>query len=177
MMRKLSNNELQRVSTETFKASPKIPLVVVLDNIRSQNNIGSVFRTCDAFPVEEILLCGITATPPHPEIHKTALGATDSVNWRYMADTRDAIAELKSKGYHILSVEQAENSEKLGEYRLPSGQRTALIFGHEVHGVSQEVVDLSDGCLEVPQYGTKHSLNISVCAGIVIWDLFRQTSR
>jgi tRNA G18 (ribose-2'-O)-methylase SpoU len=173
-MKKLKNSELQRKSIAEFKSAEKTPLVVVLDNIRSQNNTGSIFRTSDAFLVEEIILCGITAVPPHPEIHKTALGSTDSVNWRYMESTLEAISYLRNKGYSILAIEQAEGSISLEDYQPEAGTGQAVIFGHEVHGVSQEVMDACDVCLEIPQYGTKHSLNISVCAGLVIWEFFKK---
>ncbi|MEN8230398.1 MAG: RNA methyltransferase [Bacteroidota bacterium] len=175
-MRKLLNEELNRLEVEAYKESKKIPVMVVLDNIRSQNNIGSVFRTADAFRLEGIYLCGITATPPHREIHKTALGATESVNWEYHKKTINAIIELKEKDYQILSIEQAEGAVSLDQLKLLPGQKYAIVFGHEVRGVEQEVVDLSDHCVEIPQYGTKHSLNISVAAGIVIWEVFKQFS-
>jgi 23S rRNA (guanosine2251-2'-O)-methyltransferase len=173
-MRKLLNAELDRLDVEEFKKAPKIPVTVVLDNVRSQNNIGSVFRTADAFRLERLFLCGITATPPHREIHKTALGATESVEWVYREETVSAIGELREKGYRILCVEQAEGAILLPELRLEPGERLALVFGHEVRGVAQKVVDMSDGCIEIPQFGTKHSLNISVAAGIVIWEVFRR---
>lgn len=172
-MRKLLNEELERLSVEEFKRVEKVPLVVVLDNVRSLNNIGSVFRTADAFRLEGIYLCGITATPPHREIHKTALGATESVNWVYREETKDAIAELKEKAYRIYSVEQTEAAVMLDQVQLQDKEKYALVFGHEIRGVDQEVVDMSDQCIEIPQHGTKHSLNISVAAGIVIWELFR----
>lgn len=176
-MRKLLNDELDRLSVEEFKRVDKIPLTLVLDNVRSLNNIGSVFRTADAFRLEKIYLCGITATPPHREIHKTALGATESVPWEYREETVDAISELKRTGYQIFSVEQAEGALLLDQVQLADNQKYALVFGHEVRGVEQRVVDMSDYCLEIPQYGTKHSLNISVAAGIVIWELFRALSK
>lgn len=171
--RKLKLEELSRLSLEEFQGAEKIPLVVVLDNIRSRNNIGSVFRTSDAFRVEEIILCGITATPPNAEIHKTALGAEDSVKWRYVEKTLTAVDELKAGGYTVYAVEQAENSLTLEQLTLERNRSYAVIFGHEVHGVQQAVVDASDGCIEIPQYGTKHSLNVSVTAGIVLWDFFK----
>lgn len=171
--RKLRVEELNRISIEDFRSTVKIPLTVVLDNVRSQHNIGSVFRTGDAFRVEEILLCGITATPPNAEIHKTALGAEDSVKWRYFEETLSAVRELKTNGYTVFSVEQAENSFSLEMFRPDTNRKYAVVFGHEVHGVQQEVIDASDGCLEIPQSGTKHSLNVSVTAGIVIWDFFK----
>lgn len=172
--RKLKVEELNRISIEEFQEAKKIPMVIVLDNVRSLNNIGSVFRTSDAFRVEEILLCGITATPPNTEIHKTALGAEDSMKWRYFDDTLSAIQELKAKDYTVFSVEQAENSISLESVQLDKNKKYAVILGHEVHGVQQLVIDASDGCIEIPQYGTKHSLNVSVTAGIVIWDFFKQ---
>jgi len=175
-MRKLFNEELGRLSVGEFKEASKIQVVVVLDNIRSQNNIGSVFRTADAFRLEGIFLCGITATPPHREIHKTALGATESVHWEYYPDTVTAVTVLKEKGYLILSVEQAEGALSLENIQLYPDQKYALVFGHEVRGIEQKVLDLSDNCIEIPQYGTKHSLNISVAAGIVIWEVFRKFS-
>lgn len=173
-MRKLLNEELDRLSVEAFKKIDKVPLTIVLDNIRSLHNIGSVFRTADAFRLEGIYLCGITATPPHREIHKTALGATDSVSWVYREKTTEAILELKEKGYLIYSVEQTEGAILLDQVQLSEKKKYALVFGHEIRGVDQQVVDLSDHCIEIPQYGTKHSLNISVAAGIVIWELFRR---
>ena len=173
-MRKLANNELNRLSVPAFKQADKIPVVVVLDNVRSLNNIGSVFRTSDAFLVDRILLCGITATPPHKDIHKTALGATESVEWKYFPDTAEAIEELKSEGYSIIAVEQTEVSISLDRFRVKRDMKYAFIFGHEIRGVSQEIVDMSHSSLDIPQFGTKHSLNISVCAGMVIWEVFRQ---
>lgn len=172
--RKLKLEELNRLSVEAYKEVAKIPLAVVLDNIRSQHNIGSVFRTSDAFRVKEILLCGITATPPNVEIHKTALGAEDAVSWRYFEETQEALQVLKKAGYTVFSIEQAENSISLESITLEKEKKYAVIFGHEVHGVQQAIVDSSDGCIEIPQYGTKHSLNVSVTAGIVIWDFFRK---
>ena len=172
-MRKLLNEELDRLTVEDFKKVEKIPFTIVLDNVRSLHNIGSVFRTADAFRLEAIYLCGITATPPHREIHKTALGATESVFWEYREETIEAIRELKEKGYLIYSVEQTEGAVLLDQVQLSDKQKYALVFGHEIRGVDQQVVDLSDQCIEIPQYGTKHSLNISVAAGIVIWELFR----
>jgi tRNA G18 (ribose-2'-O)-methylase SpoU len=176
-MRKLLNEELDRLSVEDFKKVDKIPFMLVMDNIRSLHNIGSLFRTSDAFRLEGIYLCGITATPPHREIHKTALGATESVDWVYREETTDAISELKEKGYMILSVEQTEGAILLDQVQLSGNQKYALVFGHEIRGVDQKVVDMSDQCIEIPQYGTKHSLNISVAAGIVIWELFRRRGR
>jgi len=171
-MRKLKNNELERLSVQDFKTSKKTPLIVVLDNIRSLNNIGSVFRTCDAFLIEKIYLCGITAKPPHKDIHKTALGSTDSVTWEYVEDTLELIKKLKESKVEVISIEQAENATMLNNF-IPQQLTTyAIVFGNEVKGVSQNVVDESDVVLEIPQFGTKHSLNISVSAGVVIWDLF-----
>jgi len=175
-MRKLLNEELDRLTVGEFRESKKIPVVAVLDNIRSQNNIGSVFRTADAFRLEGVILCGITATPPHREIHKTALGATDSVHWEYHEETSDAVLALKLKGYQIISVEQAKGAVTLEQLHLSPDQKYALVFGHEIRGVDQKVVDLSHKCVEIPQHGTKHSLNISVAAGIVIWEVFRRFS-
>jgi len=172
-MRKLLNEELDRLSIDAFKEVDKIPFTVVLDNVRSLHNIGSVFRTADAFRLEKIYLCGITATPPHREIHKTALGATESVSWEYRENTTNIIAELKKQDYLIWSVEQTEGAVLLDEIQVSDNKKYALVFGHEIRGVDQEVVDMSDRCIEIPQYGTKHSLNISVAAGIVIWELFR----
>lgn len=175
-MRKLGNEELDRLSVGEFKEASKIPVVVVLDNVRSQNNIGSVFRTADAFRLEGIYLCGITSCPPHREIHKTALGATESVYWEYHKASTTAITKLKEKGYRILSVEQTEGAQALDTIELSPDQKYALVFGHEIRGVDQAVVDMSDHCIEIPQYGTKHSLNISVAAGIVLWEVFRKFS-
>ena len=173
-MRKLLNEELGRLSVDAFRKLEKIPIVVVLDNVRSLHNIGSIFRTADAFRLEGIYLCGITATPPHREIHKTALGATESVHWEYREETTRLIQELKEQDYRIFSIEQAEGAVTLDQIQLRGNQKYALVFGHEIRGVKQEVVDRSDQCIEIPQYGTKHSLNVSVAAGIVIWELFRK---
>lgn len=170
-MRKLANSELNRLDIEQFKKAEKTPLIVILDNVRSLNNIGSVFRTCDAFLIEKIYLCGITATPPNKEIHKTALGATDSVVWEYVENTLLAVEKLKEQGVYIISIEQAENSTMLNDFQPNGKQKYAIIFGNEVKGVEQEVVSASDEVIEIPQYGTKHSLNISVSAGIAIWEL------
>ena len=172
--RKLKITELNRISTEEFKKAEKLPLVVVLDNIRSLHNIGSVFRTSDAFRVECIYLCGITAVPPHPEMHKTALGAEFTVDWKYVDNAIEAVDNLKKDGYTVYSVEQAEGSIMLEDIKLDPNRKYAVVLGNEVKGVQQEVIDHSDGCIEIPQYGTKHSLNVSVTAGIVIWDLFKQ---
>ncbi len=173
-MRKLLNDELDRLDIEAYKESSKLPLVIVLDNIRSLNNIGSVFRTSDAFRVESIMLCGITASPPHKDIHKTALGATESVEWDYFENTLDAISVLKSKGYIILAIEQVEDGIMLESLKVDLKGKYALVLGHEMRGVQQEVIDQADFCVEIPQYGTKHSLNISVATGIVVWEMFKQ---
>ena len=173
-MRKLKNNELNRIDVEGFKKAKKIPLIVVLDNIRSLNNIGSVFRTSDAFLVEKIYLCGITAQPPHKEIHKTALGATESVDWEYVEDTMELMQRFKGSKVQSISIEQAENATMLQDFETEDNQKYAIIFGNEVKGVQQEVVSVSDYCVEIPQYGTKHSLNISVSCGVVLWDLFKK---
>ncbi|MBE6284574.1 MAG: RNA methyltransferase [Mediterranea massiliensis] len=170
MYRKLKITELNRISVEAFKEADKLPLVVVLDNVRSLHNIGSVFRTSDAFRVECICLCGITAVPPHAEIHKTALGAEDTVDWKYYQNTVDAVDELKQNGYTVFSIEQAEGSTMLDKWEMDRNKKYAIVFGNEVKGVEQEVINHSDGCIEIPQYGTKHSLNVSVTAGIVIYE-------
>ncbi|WP_372754551.1 RNA methyltransferase [Labilibaculum sp.] len=176
-MRKLKNSELHRKSIDEFKESKKTPIIIVLDNVRSLNNIGSVFRTSDALLVEAVYLCGITATPPHRELHKTALGAEDSVCWEYFEQTEDAITKLKQKGFSIFSVEQAENSTSLDAFEMDSEKKYALIFGNEVKGVQQKIVSQSEGCIEIPQFGTKHSFNISVSCGIVLWDLFSKLQK
>lgn len=170
-MRKLLNEELNRLDINCFRKAKKIPIIVVLDNIRSMNNIGSVFRTSDAFLVEKIYLCGITAQPPHNEIHKTALGATESVEWEYCEDTLAVLEQVKSNGYKTVAIEQAVGSSMLGNRVFNSNEKLALIFGHEVRGVQQIVVDNCDEVLEIPQFGTKHSLNISVSAGVVLWEI------
>ena len=169
MFRKLFNNELNRLNTEQFKASQKAPVVLVLDNVRSQHNIGSAFRTADAFRLEKIVLCGICAVPPTPEIHKSALGAEFSMDWEHCEDTLQAVESLRAEGYTIVSVEQAENSTMLQDFRMEEDRKYAFVFGNEVKGVRQDVVDASDMCLEIPQYGTKHSLNVSVSIGVVLW--------
>ncbi len=171
-MQKLKNHELARKNIAAYKAAKKTPILVILDNIRSLNNIGSVFRTSDAFLVEKIYLCGITAVPPHKDIQKTALGATDSVPWEYKEDTLSLIKELKEQGVIVLSIEQADESTMLQDFIPEKGKKYAVIFGNEVKGVQQEVVSSSDYCVEIPQYGTKHSFNISISVGIVLWDLF-----
>jgi 23S rRNA (guanosine2251-2'-O)-methyltransferase len=166
-------DELNRKSTEEFKNASKIPLVLVLDNVRSMNNIGSVFRTADAFLLQGIYLCGVTATPPHREIQKTALGATESVSWKHFPATLDAVADLKKDGFTVYAVEQAENSIMLDKINLPEG-KIALVFGNEVNGVEQNVIDASSGCIEIPQYGTKHSINLAVSVGIVVWEVVKK---
>lgn len=175
-MRKLKITELNRLTSDEYKVSSKMPLTIVLDHVRSLNNVGSVFRTADAFRLESVYLCGITATPPHPEIHKTALGAEDTVDWHYYENTVDAVNTLKEQGYILCAIEQTEGSVLLNELKLDADKKYVLILGHEVKGVQQEIVDQCDFCVEIPQYGTKHSLNVSVAAGIVIWDFFKQLS-
>jgi len=170
-MRKRLNEELGRKSVDQFRNSDKSPFTIVLDNVRSHNNIGSVFRTADAFLVEKIFLCGITAIPPHRDIQKTALGATESVIWKHYESTIDAVMDLKAEGYQIIAIEQVEGSAELHEFQIEKGKKYALIFGHEINGVAQDVVDLCDHCIEIPQFGTKHSFNIAVSAGIVMWEL------
>ncbi|MFT5216854.1 MAG: 23S rRNA (guanosine2251-2'-O)-methyltransferase [Glaciecola sp.] len=171
-MRKLKNSELDRLSIDAFKQSDKTPLIVILDNIRSLNNIGSVFRTSDAFLIEKIYLCGITAKPPHKDMHKTALGSTETVAWEYVENTLELVKKLKAQNIQIASIEQAENATMLNDFKPKANTTYAIVFGNEVKGVQQKVVDASDVVLEIPQYGTKHSLNISVSVGVVIWDLF-----
>lgn len=173
-MRKLKVTELNRMSVAEYKASEKQPIVVVLDHVRSLYNVGSIFRTCDAFRMNGVCLCGITAQPPNPEIHKTALGAEDSVPWRYFKKTEDAVNWLKEDGYTILAIEQCEGSTMLYNFHRDSNEKYAIILGNEVKGVQQQVVDMCDGCLEIPQYGTKHSMNVSVTAGIVLWHLLKK---
>ena len=170
-MRKLKNSELDRLSVDEYKETEKTPITVVLDNIRSCNNIGSVFRTSDALLIEKVVLCGITATPPNKEIHKTALDAEKSVPWEYYEETEPAVLRLKESGYRVFAVEQVENSVMLPDFVPEKGQKYALVFGNEVKGVQQSVIDLCDGAIEIPQYGTKHSFNVSVSAGIVLWDV------
>jgi 23S rRNA (guanosine2251-2'-O)-methyltransferase len=169
---KLKLTELKRDTLSVYKNKKKIPVKIVLDNIRSMNNVGSVFRTCDAFLIDEIHLCGITSTPPNKEIHKTALGATDSVKWRYFDKTEDSLNILKSDGYRIIAVEQTKESIPLNKYDVEENSKNALIFGNEVNGVDQDILNIADTCIEIPQFGTKHSLNVSVSAAIVIWDFF-----
>jgi len=172
-MRKLLNSELERKTPEQFRRSEKSPFVIVLDNVRSQSNVGSIFRTSDAFLVEAVYLCGITAQPPHREIQKTALGATESVSWRYFPNTVEAIHELKKEAYKIIGIEQAEGSVQLQNTELVAGEKYALVFGHEINGVDQAVLDLCDECVEIPQFGTKHSFNIAISVGIVLWEMNR----
>jgi tRNA G18 (ribose-2'-O)-methylase SpoU len=174
-MRKLDNSELGRKSVEDFKEAEKTPLIIILDDIRSLHNIGSVFRTADAFLIEKIYLCGITATPPNKEIHKTALGATDTVAWEYQKDVLEVIKKLQQEEVAVMAIEQVENSIYLQDFEPETGTKYALVFGNEVKGVSQEAVKLCNGTIEIPQSGTKHSLNISVSAGIVVWDIFKKT--
>ena len=173
-MRKLKNSELNRLDVESYKTAKKTPLIIILDNIRSLNNIGSVFRTSDAFLIEKIYLCGITAKPPHKDIHKTALGSTDSVNWEYEKDTLVLVETLKKEDVYIAAIEQAEQAIMLNDFKPVIGKKLALVFGNEVKGVSQEVVNASDTVIEIPQFGTKHSLNIAVSAGLTIWDLYNK---
>jgi len=173
-MRKLKNEELGRMTNEEFKSADKLPIAIVLDNVRSMHNVGSAFRTGDAFAVDQIALCGITAQPPHREIHKTALGATDTVDWIHYASTNEAVVELKKQGYSIYAIEQADESTSLEDFQVVEGQKIALVFGNEVFGVEEEIVQQADGCLEIPQFGTKHSLNISVSIGVVLWDLVKK---
>jgi tRNA G18 (ribose-2'-O)-methylase SpoU len=170
-MRKLKNEELHRISKDDFKAADKTPLILVLDNVRSHLNVGSVFRTADAFAVEAVYLCGITGAPPHRDIQKTALGATETVAWKYFETTQAALEELKQNGILIAAIEQAENATQLHEFEFPEGKKLALVFGNEVDGVEQSIVSASDYVIEIPQFGTKHSLNIRVSAGVVVWDL------
>ena len=170
-MRKLKNSELDRKSVTEFKTAEKTPIIVILDNIRSSNNVGSVFRSSDAFLIEKIYLCGITATPPNKDIQRTALGSTDSVQWEYAKDTISIVKELQEQGVYVASIEQAEDAVLLNNFTPPVGKKLAIIMGNEVKGVQQEVVSESNSCIEIPQYGTKHSLNISVTCGIVLWDL------
>jgi 23S rRNA (guanosine2251-2'-O)-methyltransferase len=171
-MRKLKLEELGRVDVDTFRQQEKLPVTVVLDSVRSMHNVGSVFRTSDGFAVEHIILCGITAQPPHREIEKTALGATQSINWTYFSAIKEALQHLRDQGYQIIAVEQAEDSISLNQFQPESNQKYALIFGNEVNGVSEEAMQMIDACIEIPQFGTKHSFNIVVSAGIVLWDFF-----
>ncbi|MGD0710129.1 MAG: RNA methyltransferase [Bacteroidales bacterium] len=173
-MRKLKLSELNRITVEEFKRSPKTPIIIVLDNVRSLYNIGSIFRTADAFRLESIYLCGITGTPPNKEIHKSALGATESVDWKYFENTLDAINILKENNYNIIVVEQVEGSSGLEELSFSPSEKIALIFGNEINGVDEKIICHANKCIEIPQFGTKHSLNISVSVGIVVWELFRK---
>ncbi|MBP6611508.1 MAG: RNA methyltransferase [Paludibacter sp.] len=173
-MKKLKITEMNRLTPEEFKSTSKLPLVVVLDNVRSMHNVGSVFRTADAFLIEAVYLCGITCTPPHAEIHKTALGAENTVDWQHFTDTHDAVSQLKADGYVVFAIEQAVGSTLLPDLQLDPNQKYAVILGNEVKGVQQSVVDNCDGCIEIPQYGTKHSLNVSVTGGVIIWEFFRK---
>ena len=176
-MRKLKNAELNRLDVDEFKNVPKTPLILVLDNLRSTHNVGSIFRTADAFRIQAIILCGITATPPQKDIRKTALGATESVQWQYCKNTSDAVDQLKMKGVVVLAIEQAEGSTNLSDFTPKSNTTYALVFGHEVKGVSQEIVSAANEVLEIPQEGTKHSLNVSVSVGLVVWELFSSLSK
>jgi tRNA G18 (ribose-2'-O)-methylase SpoU len=173
-MKKLSMDELQRIGVEEYKEANKLPLIVVLDNVRSLNNVGSVFRTADAFRVSKVVLCGITAQPPHRDIHKTALGAENSVEWEYYSSTEDCVKSLLLQGYKVYAVEQADESVMLDNFEVEDGDKIAVVMGNEVDGVDDEVVEMCNGCIEIPQYGTKHSLNVSIAAGIVMWDMFKK---
>jgi len=177
MPRKLLNAELQRLSPQAFKAAPKLPIVLVLDNVRSQHNIGAAFRTADAFGIAQIYLCGICAVPPSAEIHKSALGAEDTVAWRYFSDTMEAVQALREEGYTLLGIEQVEGAHPLPQFVPQKDIKYAVVFGNEVRGVQQEVVDQCDGCIEIPQWGTKHSLNVSVSIGVVLWDFLGKLNR
>lgn len=170
-MRKLNTEEINRLTPEDFIDTKKLPLIVVLNNIRSHHNTGAIFRTCDAFASESIYLCGITGVPPHRDIHKTALGATETVHWEYFENTLEAIQKLKNNNYKIIALEIAENSTSIDEFQINPKEKIALILGNEVHGIDQEVLDICDNCIEIPQYGTKHSLNVSVSGGIAIWTI------
>ena len=172
-MKKLSTSELNRVSVDDFKGTEKIPLVVVLDNIRSMHNVGAAFRTGDAFAIEKIFLCGITATPPHRDIHKTALGATDSLAWEHTTTTNEALEKLKAEGYTICIIEQTDQSVQLNTFQFEAGKKYAVVFGNEAFGVEDAVLPLADVALEIPQFGTKHSLNVSVCLGVVLWEAMK----
>ena len=176
-MRKLKNSELDRLDVSEFKDAKKSPIIIILDNIRSLNNIGSVFRTSDAFLIEKIYLCGITAQPPHNDIRKTALGSTETVDWEYAENTIDVVNNLKNEGVKICAIEQAENATMLNNFNPEPNTKYAFVFGNEVKGVAQDIVNASDIVIEIPQYGTKHSLNISVSAGVVIWDVFSKLKK
>lgn len=173
-MRKITNEELMRPSVEEFERMEKMPVVVVLDNVRSMQNVGAFFRTGDAFAIEKIILCGITATPPARDIHKTALGAEMTVRWEYVEKTAEVVTRLKAEGYRVLAIEQVEGAVMLNDFRAERGAKYALVFGNEVAGVDQAVVDLADGSIEIPQVGTKHSINVSVSGGVVLWNFFCQ---
>jgi tRNA G18 (ribose-2'-O)-methylase SpoU len=177
LKRKLKNEELDRLEVSEFKAAKKTPIIIILDNIRSLNNIGSVFRTSDAFLIEKIYLCGITAQPPHNDIRKTALGSTETVDWEYIENTIDLVKKLKAESIKVVSIEQAENATMLNDFKPQSNSKYAFVFGNEVKGVSQDVVNASDIVIEIPQYGTKHSLNISVSCGVVVWDVFSKMNK
>ena len=172
--RKTLTSEMQRLTVDQYREAQKVPLTVVLDNVRSQHNIGAVFRTADAFRLEQVILCGICCCPPNQEIHKTALGAEESVSWQYFKDTTDAVRLLRQQGYVVLAIEQAADSTMLHDLRIEPDKRYAVVLGHEVWGVSQQVIDLADDCVEIPQFGTKHSLNVSVTAGIVIYEIAKK---
>jgi len=176
-MRKLKNSELNRLSVDAFKSIKKTPLIVILDNVRSLNNIGSVFRSSDAFRIEHIYLCGITATPPHKDIQKTALGSTDAVDWSYAKDTFEVVKNLQKQNVKVMAIEQAENAQMLNDFTPQKNTTYAMVFGHEVKGVAQDVVNQCDGVIEIPQFGTKHSLNIAVSCGVVLWDLFSKMNQ
>ena len=176
-MRKLANRELERKTIEQFRKTEKAPFIIILDNVRSQSNVGSIFRTADAFLTEAIYLCGITSQPPHREIQKTALGATESVTWKYFPDTSVALAELKVKGYKLIAIEQVEGSIALQDLQIDKDQKYAFVFGHEVNGVDQEIVNSCDLCAEIPQFGTKHSFNIAISAGIVLWEVNKHLTK
>ena len=173
MYRKKTMDELNRLSTEEMQNTQKQPVIVVLDDIRSMHNVGSAFRTCDAFAIEHLYLCGYTPQPPHRDIHKTALGATETVSWQYFADTKSAVQQAKEMGYSIVAVEQAHDSTQLQDYKIKEGEKVAFVFGNEVNGVNDEILELADCCVEIPQYGSKHSLNISVSLGVVLWEVKR----
>ena len=176
-MRKLDTEEIKRYKEDEFKEVEKYPIYIVLDNIRSHHNVGSFFRTADAFKFQEIILCGITGTPPHRDLRKTALGATETVNWRYADNSVEECKRLKEEGYHLMSVEIAEGSKSMLDFEIPYGKKIALVFGNEVMGVEQEIIDICDDVLEIPQEGTKHSLNVSISGGICMWEIFKKLSR
>jgi tRNA G18 (ribose-2'-O)-methylase SpoU len=174
VMKKLSMSDLNRLSAEEFKSSEKLPVIIILDDVRSAYNVGSIFRTADAFRIEAIYLCGISARPPHKDISKTALGATESVDWKYFDNVSDAANILRPNGYRVYAVEQVDASISLGDFHPEAGSRNAFIFGHEVYGVKEELLSMVDGCIEIPQFGTKHSFNVAISAGIVLWELSRK---